>query len=326
MGGGASRGVGGGDKNQPRFASMYAAMRGTPPCATRKPIVGILTAPLCEENPSKGSFFRETYVQWLEQGGCRVAVIPYDAPFKELERLWSGINGVLFTGGDLSLLADTIYFKAAKFLYDLTMKAADQSVQCPIWGTCMGMQLLSILAAGDDSVLERYGFDSHDVCMPLHFTENADNSFLFGQSPPHIKEAFRTQNVTANFHHDGVTPQAYNTSQKLRAVFNVLSTNVDMKGKEFVSTLEGKTAPLIAVQWHPERIQFSWDPKEPCLVHTFEAVECMTYISHRFVELTRRCPHTFPTAEEELKALRYRHTPIPGLHGTSKYIFPPWEN
>ena len=34
------------------------------------------------------------------------------------------------------------------------------------------------------------------------------------------------------------------------------------KGVAFVSTVEGKTLPFYATQWHPEKVQFEWDPEE----------------------------------------------------------------
>jgi hypothetical protein len=40
-------------------------------------------------------------------------------------------------------------------------------------GTCMGMQIMTIIVAGDWSALERYAFDSERVLWPIHFTKAA---------------------------------------------------------------------------------------------------------------------------------------------------------
>ena len=70
------------------------------------------------------------------------------------------------------------------------------------------------------------------------------------------------ENVTTNLHHDGVRPASFIENSGLAATFNVLSTNVDRKGRAFVSTIEGREAPLYGAQWHPERPQFEWHTTE----------------------------------------------------------------
>jgi len=40
---------------------------------------------------------------------------------------------------------------------------------------------------------------------------------------------------------------------RLRDFFDVLSTNKDLKGVPFVSTIESKKYPIYATQWHPEK-------------------------------------------------------------------------
>lgn len=50
----------------------------------------------------------------------------YDMPEDKLETLFQSINGLLFTGGGLSLDADTQYFKTAQFLWNLAKAANDK--------------------------------------------------------------------------------------------------------------------------------------------------------------------------------------------------------
>ena len=60
--------------------------------------------------------------------------------------------------------------------------------------------------------------------------------------------------MTLNNHHQGVTPSDYSKNPKLPNVVNILSTNRDRKGKEFISTVEGaKGLPVWATQFHPEK-------------------------------------------------------------------------
>ena len=86
----------------------------------------------------------------------------------------------------------------------------------------------------------------------------------------------------------------------------------------FVSTIEGKTAPVFGAQWHPERPQFEWAiagaRKDP-INHSIQAVAAMQYMSNFFVAQARLNERTFATPAEEAAALIYNWQPV----GTSSY-------
>lgn len=76
---------------------------------------------------------------------------------------------------------------------------------------------------------------------------------------------------------DGVDPNTFETNERLSSFFDVLSTNVDRNGRPFVSTIEGKSAPVYGAQWHPERPQFEWrdDASHRSIPHTEHALISM---------------------------------------------------
>ena len=47
------------------------------------------------------------------------------------------------------------------------------------------------------------------------------------------------ENCTMNNHVSGVTPQDFANNARLSGFYNALSTNVDRKGKAFISSIEG---------------------------------------------------------------------------------------
>jgi gamma-glutamyl hydrolase len=185
----------------------------------------------------------------------------------------------------------------------------------------MGMQTLSILIAEDPSVLLTDAFDSESLMLPLDLTAAASSSRLLGAKsgiPAPILADLTQRNVTTNLHHDGVAPEAFQENAKLAAFFTVVSTNKDRKGRVFVSTIEGKTAPVFGAQWHPERPQFEWAiagaRKDP-INHSIQAVAAMQYMSNFFVAQARLNERTFATPAEEAAALIYNWQPV----GTSSY-------
>ena len=52
------------------------------------------------------------------------------------------------------------------------------------------------------------------------------------------------ENVTMNNHQSGVSPTTFTTNSALASFYRVLSTNVDRKGKPFVSSIEGIKYPV----------------------------------------------------------------------------------
>merc|ERR1711871_842442 len=112
--------------------------------------------------------------------------------------------------------------------------------------------------------------------------------------------------VTTNLHHDGVAPSTFVSNPRLKAFFNVLSTNVDTSGHPFVSTIEAKHKPIYAVQWHPERPQFDWT-YDGLLNHGADAIEANSWISRFFVNEARKNSRKFATTASEMKALIYNY-------------------
>jgi len=188
----------------------------------------------------------------------------------------------------------------------------------PVWGTCQGFQLLSILAADNTSVLETYAYDSENLPLALDFTSLAPQSRLWGQAPQDIYEIFSSENITINLHHDGVPPNEYSQNSKLSAAVNLLSTNVDRKGKPFGSSLEHKVAPIYATQFHPERNAFEWDLPE-LTPHTPDAINAMEYLANFLVTETRKNQHKFKTPMEEAKALIYNWNPMYTIDFSDNY-------
>jgi len=301
-----------------------------PPPDNLRPIVGILSVPLAvggcctvEElsTTTSTSCFHSIYVKWLESSGARVVPIRFDLPDAELIQLAQQVNAVLFTGGDTPIIhTHSQYMHAAGLLLNHTAAANDHF---PLWGTCMGIQTLSVLTAGTASVLESGIFTGVDPqMMSLNLTTVSTGSRLLGTTttPSSVLKSLQHSKVTTNLHHDGVAPSSYQTNTHLNNFFNVLSTNHDTSGHPFVSTIEAKTLPIFAVQWHPERPQFDWtyDGK---LNHNLETIETMQYFSNFFVNEARRNQRHFLTTEEEMKALIYNYSPTVSGSSYQAYLF-----
>jgi hypothetical protein len=216
--------------------------------------------------------------RWLEAAGIRVVPMVWDSPVHEKLDMLSQVNGVqllqecckgvislliasvsigvLLPGGDLDHFSKVLdaYFVEAKFLYKYALQQNEKGDEFFMWGTCQGFQMLCACAADSLSVVEPGFQDTACVMMPLNFTKEAETSRMFGTTvtPAHILEALKSYPSTLNVHRFGVTPATFRTNANISTELVMLSTNVDGKGREFVSTMEHRSANIFGVQWHPE--------------------------------------------------------------------------
>lgn len=292
---------------------------------TLEPVIGILGTPLTSaEEPcvtiahrqgmvetTSVSCFTSFYVKWLESSGARAVILPFNANASTIDLLLERVNGVLFTGGGLDLTFNTTYVQSAKYIYDAVRRINDGGVWFPLHGTCMGMQLLSILTANNESVLTQNAFDAENISLPLDFTtQGVAQSRLFSQAPADLLHAFQTTNITENLHHDGVLPDTFYQTPALTAFYNLISTNVDRRGLAFVSTIEAKGYPITATQWHPERPQFEHKPGMG-LNHSNTAMKAMQFVGDFFVEDAQRNNQSFADRPDLFKAFTtYALTPV----------------
>jgi len=184
----------------------------------------------------------------------------------------------------------SLYFRTASYIFDWVQATNDAGVHFPLHGHCMGFQLLAILAAGSNSsVLLSNAFDSEDLSLALDWTHEAESSKWVQRMPNDVRMTYTYQASTTNLHHDGVSPQSFNTNSRLPMFFNVLSTNLDRKGRSFISTMESKAYPIFAVQWHPERNQFEWRQGRN-INHGADAVAANAWMARDFIDDSRKHP------------------------------------
>ena len=72
------------------------------------------------------SCFANLYAKWVESAGARAIGIPYDVDKATLDTLLGSLNGVLFTGGGISLAPDTTYFQTAQYIFNKVQSMNDQ--------------------------------------------------------------------------------------------------------------------------------------------------------------------------------------------------------
>jgi len=260
----------------------------------------------------------QSYVKWAESGGARVVPIRFDASDAEISSLLPSLNGFLFTGGgaDFTYPNNTLTPVAltAQRIFNTVLDASSAGETVPLWGTCMGFQLLSFLASGatDPSIVVCPPFNSEDINLALDPTPAWKGSRLQSSAAAAggVDAILTSQTVTANFHHCGITPATFAASKNLTRIFGQpLSTNTDLDGKAFVSTIEGLTLPLYASQWHPEKPVFEWTTSHHTN-HSDLSVKANSWTARFLVDQARLNNRSFANAGAESAALIYNYRAV----------------
>jgi len=280
-----------------------------------RPILGILTEPVPESFKSIGlSYIVASYVKYIESAGARVVPIFHNSTSDQIESLFKSINGALFPGGSADIHGTNLH-RTAKKLVDLSRSAFDKGDYFPIFGHCLGFELICLIVAEDLNILDPT--DSSNVSWALNFYKGYENSRMFNNAPKNIIDMYSDPKnpVTLNNHRWGIYTKHFQSISKLNNFFSIISTNLDKKGNDFVSTIEGLNYPIYGMQWHAEKPQFEWNIKED-INHSFEAIESMQYMSQFFVNEARKSKHKFLSVTEEQKALIYNYK----AYFTEQYI------
>ena len=165
-------------------ANLFAAARvdDAPLARTHRPLIGVLSQPPYWEGAPAAprGYIAASYVKWLETAGARAVPIWYDEPNATLDAKLAAVNGVLLPGGDSDVSRGTPLRATAERIVRAALDARDAGDYFPVWGTCMGFQLLALVVADDplDAPLEPY--DGANVASHLRVVERADRGRALG--------------------------------------------------------------------------------------------------------------------------------------------------
>lgn len=128
--------------------------------------------------------------------------IPYDVSESDLTAILNQINGVLLTGGALTLIDEAgnlhPYYQTAKRILDYSKKMKDQNGEdWPVLGICQGLEVIAVYQANDDikalSTIDIYGEN-----RPINWTD-AESRF-FREFPEDLKDRMEEEGLALHAH------------------------------------------------------------------------------------------------------------------------------
>ncbi|GJQ68319.1 hypothetical protein Trydic_g16914 [Trypoxylus dichotomus] len=277
---------------------------------TDAPIVGILSQETFSVNqffPQQKfhSFIAASYVKFLESAGARPIPIMIGKEKKYYEDLMKHTNGILFPGGATYFNQSDGYADAGQIIYNLAVKINEEGDYYPLWGTCLGMELLIHVALNGKEV--RSDCSAKGILTSLNFKKDIKTSKLFRNATNDMLDKLSRFKILYNSNIFCLREETFQQN-KLLEDWRILATSKDKNDFEFVSVFESLKYPFYGVQFHPEKANFEFK-EYGNIPHSLEAIAVSQFFSNFFVGETRRNNHRYPDRKSEEKALIYNYSP-----------------
>eukprot|EP00826_Nyctotherus_ovalis_P065727 TRINITY_DN9668_c0_g6_i1.p1 TRINITY_DN9668_c0_g6~~TRINITY_DN9668_c0_g6_i1.p1 ORF type:complete len:331 (-),score=75.06 TRINITY_DN9668_c0_g6_i1:95-1087(-) len=266
-------------------------------------------------------FIDGSYVNFLEAGGAKVAYIDYTASEHELRKLFKKLDGMLIPGGGASFGSHrhpSPFARAAKLMLQLSMEEYDNGGYFPIWGTCLGFELLLHIVSERPILSTKCNCKHYSTF--LEFTNEGKFSKLFANYTAEQMYKLGTKSYTYNNHQAYVSAHKFYENEKLSNYFNILAMSKSKDGKmSYIAAIEAKKYPVYGVQFHPEKNAYKFSPLH-VIDHSRESIELTQVMSTFFVEECRKSNHSFDDIEEEAKHVVYNGHLTVNSYGYNYYF------
>lgn len=268
------------------------------------PIIGVLTQPSpfakAGYHASNYSYIPASYVKHLESAGATVVPIQWDLPFDEIDSILGKINGVLLPGGGTTLVITktkkpTKFAKTGMHIIKKAIEFNDNGDHFPIWGTCLGYELLLLAVSKNMSLLIDVD-GANDVAKTINVTEEGLEG-LYANMDSHLLHKIQTENLSYYHHKHTPDPKAFTTNANLKSNFSVAAWTLDSEGEQYAAMVQGKVYPFTGTQFHPEKNTFEW-ATGTAIPHSLEAVMSQQHYAYYFVNQTLKSKHGFGSVEE----------------------------
>jgi gamma-glutamyl hydrolase len=165
------------------------------------------------------------------------------------------LNGVLFPGGGVEFDIKNRWTSNANYILQYAIQQNDKGNVFPIWGTCLGHQLLGFLTNNFQSPLSAIRGQTA-VLNTIKFP-NADKGTLFSDMSAQLMTKLTTgQGITYFNHHWAITSETYANNKRLNDFWKLIGETTSSYNEKFVSVWEARKYPFFGVQFHPEKAIF----------------------------------------------------------------------
>ena len=264
----------------------------------KKPVIGMygLVEPISDYEKYTKEEIDGGFVRWLEASGAEVVVIHIWYTHEQIISLLNQINGVLFSAGPRRPLKyDEPWELKAKYIFDY---AKNNGI--PIWGTCLGMQMITKFMADDNKPLDKY---DNIGLKKVELTNLAKESNLLSLFKEKDYDNLNNSETSFHIHKHGISPESFYSNKNLVENYDIIGYGYDKNGKKFVNIIESKKGlkhKIFGTQFHPEKNPFeraNWFKEK----NPMDALRRSQLIIMKFIEETRNNGNNFINDDEKSK-------------------------
>ncbi|KAE9585128.1 putative gamma-glutamyl hydrolase [Lupinus albus] len=296
--------------NHDSLSSSTSSCPAPNPNLNYKPVIGILTHPGDGasgrlSNDTDASNIPASYVKFAESGGARVIPLIYNEPIEKLLKKLDLVNGVIFVGG---WAKDGLYLETVERILKIALQRNDAGDHFPIYGICLGFELITMIISEDNNILEQY--NARNQASTLQFVKNSNiEGSMFQSFPPDLVKKLSTECIVMQNHRFGISPEKLQGNEKLSSFWEILTISTDENNQVYVSTVRSRNYPVTGFQWHPEKNAFEWGSAN--IPHTENAIR-VTQSAAGFLVSEARKSSNRPNAQEVRDNLIYNYIPTYG--------------
>ena len=267
--------------------------------SSKKPVIGMygLVEPISDYNKYTKEAIDGGFVRWMEASGAEIVVIHIWYSHEQITSLLNQINGVLFSAGPRRpLKLDELWEQNAKFVFDY---AKNNGI--PIWGTCLGMQMITIFMSDDNkNFMEKY---DNIGLKNVELTKEAKDSKMLSLFKKNDLDNLKNSKTSYHIHKHGISPEVFFSNKNLVDNYDILGYGYDSNGKKFVNIIEskkGKKHKVYGTHFHPEKNPFergNWFKEK----NPMDALRRSQLIVMKFIEEARNNGNKFINEEERNK-------------------------
>ena len=206
----------------------------------QRPIIGVFTQSDEDDEPKLGSgatfqtYIAASYIKFVEMSGAQVVPIFAYSNQSEIAALLPKLNGVLFPGGGVEFDINNRWTSNANYILQYAIQQNDKGNVFPVWGTCLGLQLLGFLTNNYVSPLSAVRGETA-VMNTIKFP-TTDRGTLFTDMPERLITKLSTGNGITYFnHHWAVLRSTYDSNTRLNSFWKVIGETTSSYNEKFVS-------------------------------------------------------------------------------------------
>ncbi|KAH8302525.1 hypothetical protein KR044_007947, partial [Drosophila immigrans] len=307
------------------------------------PVVGIICIDLAQtlgeiyKDRTYYSYIAASYVNYVQSAGALVVPIWIGRERDYYETMMNLVNGVLLPGGAVFLDEDEAKEQprftndcvaAAQHIYEIAMQKNAAGGHFPVWGTCLGFQLMMINAARTKEVRTKCRKPRFEA-LPLQLTHDYAESQLFAGQPAELAQRMGSEPFACHQHRYCITESELRR-YKLHEDWHVLATREDdEEAPRFVTLIEHRRYPMAGAQFHPEKVAYEllFAKPDTCrLSHTADCIQLAQHFAHFFVDACRRNANRFASVEQQARHMISNWQPVfcgkfVGSHWLECYLF-----